>query len=313
MTRLRLCAPAKVNLGLRVVGRRADGYHLLETTFHALQLHDVLWLEDAGALTLEVRGDGGGLPMPAPEDNLVLRAARAIAAATGTTAMGRFVLDKHIPAGGGLGGGSSDAAAALLLLQHRAGAPLDAAALRAVALGLGADVPFFLRAGTQSARGIGEVLEPAAAPASSRFVLLIPPFGTSTAAVFKNYRADLTIARPIVTIPPDNPGPIKGLSGSPGQSSWWRNDLEAAAMELHPELARIRASAEAIVRRPVTMSGSGSTLFFSLAAASPAEPAQLEPAQLEPALAKIAAGLRVVCTTSADAMVGSRIPVVVAD
>lgn len=311
MTRLRLCAPAKVNLGLRVVGRRADGYHLLETTFHALQLHDVLWLEDADELSLEVRGDGGGLPMPAPDDNLVLRAARAFAAATGARATGRFVLDKHIPAGGGLGGGSSDAAATLLLLQHRADAPLHAGALSTLALGLGADVPFFLRAGTQTARGVGEVLEPTPAPVSAHFVLLIPPFGTSTAAVFKNYRADLTIARPIATIPPDNPGPIKGLSGSPGQGSWWCNDLEAAAMELHPELARIRASAEAIVRRPVAMSGSGSTLFFALDAATPNAAGELE--AFLPALARIGDGMRVVCTTSADAKVGSRVPVVMAD
>ncbi len=302
MTTLRLCAPAKVNLGLRVVGRRADGYHLLDTTFHALQLHDVLRLHPADTLCLDVRGDGGGLPMPAADDNLVLRAARAFARATSKTVTGRFELEKRIPAGGGLGGGSSDAAAALLLLQHRAGHPLAAETLASLALSLGADVPFFLRAGTQRAAGVGEVLSPCSPPAETHFVLLLPPFGTSTATVFKNYRAELTIAGPIASIPPDNPGPIKGLSGSHRQGSWWRNDLEAAAMELHPELARIRAGAETMARRPVLMSGSGSTLFLALTEAG-------EAARLARDLASLAPGLRVVHTTTADTAVGCRVPV----
>jgi 4-diphosphocytidyl-2-C-methyl-D-erythritol kinase len=304
MMRLRLHAPAKVNLGLKVVGRRADGYHLLDTVFHALDLHDTLWLEDAPALALEVVGDGGGLPVPVGDDNLVLRAARSLLRLAEMPPTGRFRLLKRIPAGGGLGGGSSDAAAALLLLQHRHGRPLGGELLSAVALELGADVPFFLRAGTQRATGIGEVLTPIDPAPSGWFVLVVPPFGTSTAAVFKNYRAELTHAQPLVTVLRDKPAAGKELWVASGLSERWINDLEASAQQLYPDLAHLRAAVIAAGVPLVSMSGSGSTFFAAFADRAEAE------AAMHRVQGVTLPGVRVLLTRTADGMVASRTPIV---
>jgi 4-diphosphocytidyl-2-C-methyl-D-erythritol kinase len=302
--RLRLCAPAKLNLGLRVVGKRADGYHLLDTTFHAIDLHDVVELVDAEHLGLEVIGEGGGLPVPAGDDNLVLRAARAFFARAGLTPRGKFRLEKHIPAGGGLGGGSSDAAAALLLLQQRHSEPLSEAALAELAVRLGADVPFFLRAGTQRAVGIGEQLTAVASFPTYSFVLLVPPFGTSTAAVFKNYRPELTHAPPSDSVPRTNPTGDKALWGSSGPSTpQWHNDLETSAEQLYPDLGQLRARVAERGLGPPSMSGSGSTLFLTYADASAAADAVRSLSGLP--------GVRVLSARTADAKVGARQAVLV--
>lgn len=301
--RLCLYAPAKVNLGLRIVGKRADGYHLLDTTFHALDLHDTLRLEEAAEFGFAVEGDGGGLPVPVGDENLVVSAARAFFAAAGVSPSGRLVLDKRIPAGGGLGGGSSDAAAALLLLQHRHGQPLDQTQLAALAVRLGADVPFFLRGGTARGTGIGEQLEPVANPPVLFFTLVVPPFGTSTAAVFKNYRPELTLAGASAKPPQGNPASPKGLRVSTGLSTQrWHNDLELSAEQLYPDLAQLRATIVGAGFASVSMSGSGSTLFLAFT----------EPDQAAQALARLRALVpptaRVLLTRSADGMVASRVP-----
>lgn len=302
MTRLRLHAPAKLNLGLRVVGRRADGYHLLDTVFQALDLHDTLWLEDDAELSLGVEGDGGGFAVPADASNLVLRAAAAFARASGLPAAGRFHLRKRIPAGGGLGGGSSDAAAALLLLQHRHGAPLPQADLARVAAALGADVPFFLSGGTQRGTGIGELLEPLEPPARRWFVLVVPPFGTSTAAVFENLRAELTHAQPSDRVPRGKAASDRELWASSRLCARWHNDLEAAAERVYPELARLRAALKDAGVDAVSMTGSGSTLFATFADRATAEEgAERMRAQSPPAV-------RVLVTRTADGMVASRTP-----
>jgi 4-diphosphocytidyl-2-C-methyl-D-erythritol kinase len=301
--RLHLHAPAKVNLGLRVVGKRADGYHLLDTTFHALDLHDTLTLHDAAEFGLVVTGDGGGLPIPAGDENLVVAAARRFFAAAQVSPQGRIVLDKHIPAGGGLGGGSSDAAATLLLLQHRHGQPLATEDLSALAVGLGADVPFFLRAGTAHGTGIGDVLNPIDDPPVSWFVLVVPPFGTSTAAVFKNYRAELTVSPSSAKPPQGNPASRKGLRVSSGLSTpRWHNDLEVSAEQLYPDLAQLRAVIVGAGFASVSMSGSGSTLFLAFTEREPAAQAHARLHAVMPAT------VRVLLTRTADGKVGSRVP-----
>jgi len=294
-----------VNLGLRVVGRRPDGYHLLETVFHAIDLHDTLWLEDAASTSLEMVAAGGGLPVPVGEDNLVLRAARAFAAAAGVEVRSRFRLHKNIPAGGGLGGGSSDAAAALILLQARHGRPLPDPDLRQVALTLGADVPFFLVGGTQHGRGVGEVLAPIDPAPELWFVLVVPGFGTSTAAVFKNLRPELTHGPASVTSARDNPGSGRELWGSSGLCTRWHNDLETTAERLYPDLARLRAAVAEAGYASVSLSGSGSTLFVTCT----------DRGEAAAAAARVQAlglpGVRVLLSGTAAGMVASRTPTTV--
>lgn len=300
--RLRLHAPAKLNLGLRVVGRRADGYHLLDTVFHALDLHDTLWLDDAPELSLAVLGDAGGLPVPGGDDNLVVRAARAFFARTGLPPAGRLTVRKRIPAGAGLGGGSSDAAATLLLLQHRWGNPLSDGDLAEVAVHLGADVPFFLRCGTQHGTGIGDVLVPLPDVPPLWFVLVLPPFGTSTRRVFENYGAQLICSGPTANVPPVNPGSPKGLWVTSERTKRWQNDLEASAEQLYPELARLREIIVGAGFASVSMSGSGSTWFVSFA---DAENAAAATTRLQGLLAGRA---RVLSTRSGAGDVVARVP-----
>lgn len=262
-----LRAPAKVNLGLRVLGKRPDDYHELDTVFHALQLHDDLFAQtlspgakprspgaEPGSPVIELEIVGADL-QPGP-DNLVHRAAVAFFDATTVEPGVRFFLDKRIPLGAGLGGGSSDAAAALRLLHHLHPGALQPTVLQELAAGLGADVGFFVEGGTQRGRGRGELLTRLAHP-ELHFLLILPPFGTSTPAVYKNYPAQLISAPQQANIPEDKAVPSKGLAVPEGL----RNDLECVAMQLYPELRAVRERILDAGISEVRMSGSGSTLY----------------------------------------------------
>ncbi len=156
MTTLELDAPAKLNLMLHITGRRADGYHLLETVFQFIDLCDRVTLEATAGGKLERLP--GGTPV-APEDDLALAAARALRQAAGVAQGARIAIDKRIPVGGGLGGGSSDAAACLLGLNRLWGLDWSLEALAAIGLRLGADVPVFVHGHAAFASGIGERLQ----------------------------------------------------------------------------------------------------------------------------------------------------------
>jgi 4-diphosphocytidyl-2-C-methyl-D-erythritol kinase len=169
VTTIRRRAAAKVNLGLEVVGKRADGYHALVTIFQAVGLFDEVSVTAAPPGHLALAAD----PALGGERNLVLRAARALATRAGVTAGATLGLVKGIPVGG-LGGGSSDAAATLLALREFWALDIADQALAELATGLGADVPFFLRGGTALATGIGEMLTPLPPLAPTWFVLLTP-------------------------------------------------------------------------------------------------------------------------------------------
>jgi 4-diphosphocytidyl-2-C-methyl-D-erythritol kinase len=256
-----LPARAKLNLVLRVIGRRADGYHLLQTLFHALELHDDLALRrrtDRHTIVLDVRADDPGLVVAPGPDNLVVRALELLRAATGERGGFDAVLHKRIPHGGGLGGGSSDAAAALRLGNEALGRPLSEPALARLAARLGADVPFFLRSGSQWGQGVGDELTPATVP-QRHFVLLLPPFGCATAEVYKIHRTLWQPPTAADTVPtltvPDNWDAAVSIGCC--------NDLLGAAERLRPELAQLR---RAVVERgypQVAMTGSGSTLFVT--------------------------------------------------
>jgi 4-diphosphocytidyl-2-C-methyl-D-erythritol kinase len=186
--------PAKVNLGLRIVGRRSDGYHDLETTFQAIELWDTMTL--APAERLELTTDHARLEVG--EDNLVVRAARQLDPERGAA----IHLRKGIPIQGGLGGGSSDAAGALLGLCRLWDVDPGPQALAAAAAELGADVPFFLVGGRALGRGRGDRIEPLADPAALALVLGTPPFGVSTAWAFEAWDERLTAGMNDVSLSP---------------------------------------------------------------------------------------------------------------
>ena len=273
---MRMKAPAKVNLFLRVLGVRDDGYHSVVTCLHALELGDDLALEaGSDGVSLEIHSDvASGMPVEAGPDNLVCRAAELYREHTGMTAGMRFVLHKRIPAGAGLGGGSSDAAAALTLANEWNDSALSETELCALGSRLGADVPFFIRGGTQVGSGVGDVLQTVTSPPRFHFVLLLPPYGVSTAEVYAHCGARRLT------------GSDHGNTMSAPPSGWSRedlelperfvNDLEAAAMRIEPRLESLRNRVIESGYPHVRMSGSGSTLFVTFDDAAAAEQACAE-------------------------------------
>jgi len=276
-----ILAPAKVNLGLRVTGVRPDGYHDLDSLLLPLDLADHLQIavEPSGAPEVRcVVTRRPGVPGCAPtgEANLAARAARSFLARAGLSIRVDLELEKRIPSPGGLGGGSSDAAAVLRALAARFPDALELAALRELALSLGADVPFFLGpdgAGPAPARigGIGERIEPAAGVPALSLALVHPGPSLETSRVYAEFDAgagSLTGPGGAPTMPALQ-GP-HGAEGSPDPDCWrsadWlskrvANDLEPAARRLCPAIGSAREALAASGAWAVGLSGSGPTLF----------------------------------------------------
>jgi 4-diphosphocytidyl-2-C-methyl-D-erythritol kinase len=241
-----LC-PAKVNLYLKIIGRREDGYHDLVTVMQPLTLADELRLTPGRGLTLECRHP----EVPSGEENLVWRAAQAFAAATQQKLQVYLHLTKNIPVAAGLGGGSSDAAATLLALNERAGYPLDLAALSQLGAALGADVPFFLRPGPAVGRGIGSDLTPLDLP-PFWYVLFNPGVALSTRWVYANLNLD-TLAH--------HGAPARETWDAEHPEAWVANDLETVTLHRYPELREALETLAQAGARAQGMSGSGPTLF----------------------------------------------------
>ncbi len=240
MRSLRLRAYAKINLGLKVLGRRPDGYHGIDTLLQSIDLADELFLQPRAAaeITLTMEPDLG-LPL---RENLVMQAARLILRRAGVRRGVSIHLRKEIPVGAGLGGGSSDAAAVLAGLNELLGLGFSLEELQTMGVELGSDVPFFLLGGRCRARGRGELLEKLPEdPSLGVIVLLVPPFAKSTREVYEAF--DRLVPR---TLP-----------------SFYPNDLEAAALEIHPVLWAYRAYLER-AGVPFGLSGSGPTYFALL-------------------------------------------------
>ena len=246
-------APAKVNLDLRVTGRRPDGYHDLDSLVAFAACADRLTFAPDRRLSLELSGPFAAA-LAGQSDNLVLRAARRLADRAGCPPHVRIALDKRIPVAAGLGGGSADAAATLRGLSRLWQLELTVADLLPLALELGADVPVCLRSRPARMRGIGERLEPVGLPALD-LVLANPNRAVSTAQVFAGLGA---IAPPCE---PDGPLP----SGRADLLAWLRargNDLEAPACRLAPAIAEVVETLRAQPGcRLARMSGSGATCF----------------------------------------------------
>jgi 4-diphosphocytidyl-2-C-methyl-D-erythritol kinase len=247
--RLTLEAFAKVNRSLRVLGKRSDGYHEIDTIFQTVDLSDELVFlereEEGVALTIE------GLSLPVIEENLILRAGRALAKRMGTRRGARIHLSKKIPIGGGLGGGSSNAASALLGLSALWNLQLSDADIEALAASLGSDVPFFLLGGRARGTGRGEILEPLADGPEEWLVLVFPRFSLSTAMVYG------ALAAPALT----DSAAGTNLRGSDSGGGPDRNDLEPAAESLRGELRSFRAALSDFGATSARLSGSGSTVF----------------------------------------------------
>lgn len=268
---LELFAPAKVNLGLRITGRRPDGYHELDSLFAPLDFGDDLRLDvsaaDATEIQLRVLGDGDGIP-DGPE-NLAARAARRYLEACGTRFRVSITLTKRIPAGAGLGGGSSDAAAVLRGLARLAPG-LPETGLAELALALGADVPFFLDPAPCRVRGIGDQIEPLAGIPALALLLVHPGEALGTADVYQAF--DALTPRPPPPRPPEGAWP----RSNDALGARLHNDLEPAALRLAPSLGRIRRGLEALGAQAVAMSGSGATLYGIFPDASAASTAQAQ-------------------------------------
>jgi len=244
-------APAKLNLMLHIVGRRADGYHELQTVFRLVDLCD--------RIEIEVRDDGvisrpAGPVGVTEADDLTVRAARALQAATGTRLGAEITIKKSIPAGGGLGGGSSDAATILVALNQMWRTGLTLAEIAAIGAMLGADVPVFVAGRSAWAEGIGERLTPVTLPAGAWYLIIFPGVSVPTAAVFQ--AAELTRNSPPTT--------MRGFLESGG-----RNDCEAVVRAHFP------AVGEALdwLGRHATarLTGTGSCVFAEFARAADAE------------------------------------------
>ncbi len=281
--------PAKINLGLRLMGRREDGYHLLESLFVPIDLHDEIeleWRPGPAAIELEMPDDpAGDLPtalrgVTCGPDNLVYRAAEVFQAATGLAGRIRLVLHKKIPTGAGLGGGSSDAAAVLRTLAALAGDDLPTRCdLAELALELGADVPFFLAPSPALVSGIGESLEPIEGLPGFDLVIANPGISVATAEVYRVADAlsdSLTEPRPGSTMRAILRLRSETENILPALGDLLVNDLEPAAIRLCPPIARLMGRMRELESVGVGMSGSGATVYGVFESAEQAEKAARE-------------------------------------
>ncbi len=258
-------APAKVNLTLRVLGRRADGYHKIESLVAFAEIGDTLGLAPGGELALTVRGPSAAQAGD-EADNLVLKAARALAARSPGLRLGAFDLDKRLPVAAGLGGGSSDAAAALRLLAQANGIPLADPRLYQAAQATGADVPVCLDPRPRVMRGIGEMLSQPLDLPPLPAVLVNPGVALATKSVFAGWTPS------VGQYDPCEPETIARLGGREDLLLFLMrhpNDLEFSAIALAPAVAEVLHALRGLPgRRLARMSGSGATCFalFSSAA-----------------------------------------------
>ena len=246
---IRLTAPAKVNLSLDIIGRRDDGYHLLDSIVVFTTFGDQIDLSPASGDSVRVSGPFAA-SLTAAGDNICLRALSAFREAGGEASPLAIHIDKQIPVGAGLGGGSSDAAAMLRHLNGASAHPLSEERLSAVALSLGADVPVCLASTAQRMQGIGEILTPLEPPPRGHLVLARPDAMLATGEVFRRWQQ----AGPA--------GAASDTGSRPDRIIAAGNDLEAAATALVPAIGTVLVSlrdCEGIIA--AQMSGSGTACF----------------------------------------------------
>ena len=255
---VRVRAPGKINLALRVGPPDEDGYHPLATVFQAVSLHEDVIAVPATDLLLTVEGTDADR-VPLDDSNLALRAARLLQERTGITAGAHLHIVKQVPVAGGMGGGSADAAAALLACDQLWGAGLDRTELVALARELGADVPFALTGLTAVGTARGDVLTSAMVRGTYHWVLAVQDAGLSTPEVFAAFDDDGGRAAPAPHL--DDALLAALRAGDPHEvARHLANDLEAPALDLRPELGDVLAAADRAGALAAVLSGSGPTV-----------------------------------------------------
>ncbi|HEU4481111.1 MAG TPA: 4-(cytidine 5'-diphospho)-2-C-methyl-D-erythritol kinase [Actinomycetota bacterium] len=251
---------AKVNLSLRVLGRRGDGFHAIESVFQTIDLADTIEVSDRPGAEVTVAMGGpawSGSAAPPPGGNLVEVAARALVAAGAEPTGTHFRIDKRIPVGAGLGGGSANAAGALVVLNERWGLGAANDTLRTIAATVGSDVPYCLEGGTALVTGRGENVAPLPAPSTFWLVLGLSGFSLLTGEVYDMWdqvgeESDSKSASVTYALGAGDPAELAPLL---------HNDLELAALALHPELSIQKQALLDAGSLGACLSGSGPTLF----------------------------------------------------
>jgi 4-diphosphocytidyl-2-C-methyl-D-erythritol kinase len=257
---VKIRAPAKINLRLRIVGKRADGYHLLDSIMVAVTLFDELEIKrrapkkSHGTQTTQLRVTCDHPQVPSGEKNLVYRAASLLLKEAGVVQPLDIHIRKRIPVGAGLGGGSTDAAATLVGLNKLLKLGFSAARLEKLALRLGADVPFFIRARPSRARGIGEKLTPLRNVRPWWVVILYPGFAVSTAWVYGNVPQNLTKSHANTRL-------YTLLTRAPKFADLLVNDLEAVTVKRYRRITVMKDSLIEMGAAGALMTGSGSAVF----------------------------------------------------
>lgn len=256
---VRVRAPGKVNLSLRVGARRRDGYHPLATVFQAVSVYEDVVATASDELRVTVTGPQAHL-VPTDGTNLALRAARALAARTGVDEGVHLQLHKGVPVAGGMAGGSADAAAALLACDAFWGTGLPREELHEIAAGLGSDVPFLLMGQTAVGSGRGDLLTAALSRGEYHWAFGVRDQGLSTPEVYAELDALSATREPVDT---DDDVPLLHAlraGDAPAVGALLHNDLQAAALELAPGLVETLAVAEDAGALGVVVSGSGPTV-----------------------------------------------------
>ena len=254
-------APAKVNLDLRVLGRRSDGYHEVQTLLQTIDLTDEIRATVAPPDVLDLQVKPSGV-VSSGSDNLMMHAAEALQRHTGVKAGARLELAKKIPIGAGLGGGSSDAAATLVLLDVLWGLHLEPSELRELAAEIGSDVPFFLTGGLAFATGRGEIIQPLPDLVDCGVVVCTPPIEVATADVYDRFASGprLTSRGPKANVDAFAAGLDKaGTIVPPWQELG--NDLEPVVVENWPEVGRAVTALKAMSPLCAAVTGSGAAAF----------------------------------------------------
>ncbi len=242
-------AHTKVNLSLRILGKRPDGYHDLDTVFQELDWGDLLHFEPASEFLFEMTGlsfDDGG-------NNICLHAVELFKKVTGEDFPVKITLEKKVPPGSGIGGGSADAGAVLKGLNRLAAKPLAPGKLQELALQLGADVPFFLDGGLQHGQGVGEKLKKLERGFEGVFLLIIPPIHISTKQAFEALKIPLTA--------PGSPITFGRLLDKATLVRFFENNFESVVFHMHPEIGTLKRELLKQGAFFASLSGSGSTVY----------------------------------------------------
>lgn len=251
---LALVSNAKINIGLRIVGRREDGYHLLHTLFQEIDFSDKLTIASLPTpeITLTVTGPAGKA-LPADADNLCVQAAQLLQRKAGVRKGARIHLEKYIPAGAGLGGGSSNAATVLKGLSQLWEINLADQELEAMAVALGADVPFFIHGGLQLGEGIGEVLTPLDRKLKYSILLVVPPARINTAWAYNQLAGQMGQT--------SDEGLDKLIEQQPIPWEKFSNDFDHIIFAQHPQLRAIKEDLVNEGAEYASLSGSGSAVY----------------------------------------------------